>query len=159
MKRFHLLLLAFSALVGAPCEAQTLRVKLVNGRNGKDVGNTGINVWVGNERKDAVPVSINGEGVGELKLTSPEATTRVEAGSVHPTFPYAPQIRLQVGFALCQNVRQRYSWLQITPYSTNEWMRSGIVTANTCGTATARPEPGTLTIFVRPLTPWEKLNE
>ena len=47
----------------------------------------------------------------------------------------------------------------ITPYSTEDWTHTGIVTANTCGKAVAKPEPGVLKLFVRPLNFWEKLSE
>ena len=160
MKRLQSAILALSALTGAEGTAQTLNIKLLNGSDGKSIANASVNVWVGDQRKDAVPILIDSNGNGVLSLTSHEADVRVQAESVHPTtFPYAPEIRLQVGFALCQTTRQKYSWLQITPYSTDAWTRSGIVTANTCGDAKARTEPGVLTIFVRPLTFWEKLSE
>lgn len=160
MNRLYCSILAVFALTGAPGKAQTLRVRLLNGRSGKPIANTYVNVWVGDQRKDAVPVSINSNGDGTLSLTNSETDALVQAGSSHPTiFPYAPEVRLQVGFALCQSKRQTYSWLQITPYSTDEWTRTGIVTANTCGKAVANPEPGLLTIFVRPLTFWERLSE
>ena len=160
MKRLYSSILGLFALTGARGDAQTLNVRLLNGSNGKFIGNTYVNVWVGDQRKDAVPVPINSNGDGALSLTSREADLRAQAGSVHPTtLLYAPEIRLQVGFALCQTKRQKDSWLQITPYSTEQWTRSGIVTANTCGKAVAKPEPGVLTIYVRPLTFWEKLSE
>jgi hypothetical protein len=38
-------------------------------------------------------------------------------------------------------------------------LQQGIATPNTCGKATASPEPGDLIIFVRPLTWWEKLKQ
>lgn len=160
MKRLHSAILALFALTGAAGGAQTLNIKLLNGKSGKSIGNAYVNVWVGDQRKDAVPILIDSNGFGVLSLINHEAEVRVQAESVHPTtFPYASEIRLQVGFALCQTTRQKYSWLQITPYPTDAWTRSGIVTANTCGKAKAKPEPGVLTIFARPLTFWEQLSE
>lgn len=148
------------AVTCGPGDAQTLRVRLLDGSSGKSIQNAYVNVWVGDQRKEAVPVPIDNNGNGTLELTNREADVRVQAASTHPaTFLYAPEIRLQVGFALCQATRQKYSWLQITPYSTEDWVRTGIVTANTCGKAVAKPEPGLLTIFVRPLTFREKLSE
>lgn len=76
-----------------------------------------------------------------------------------PTFLYAPEIRVQVGFVLCQVTQKKFSWLQIKPYSSEDWIRTGIVTANTCGKAIAAPESGELTIFVRPLSFWEGISE
>ncbi len=159
MRLFRPAMMALFMLTGAASNCQTLRIKVVNGKSGTTIGNTYVNAWVGNRRKNAVPVPIDGSGNGSLFLTNLEEDVRVQAGSVHPTFLFAPQIRLQVGFVLCQTAQQKYSWLQITPYSTDEWVRTGIVTANTCGKPTAKPEPGTLTIFVRPLTLREKLSK
>lgn len=160
MKRLLCSIAALFALTNAAGQAQTLTVRLLYGRSGKPVANTYVNVWVGDQRKSAVPVSIDSNGYGVLSLTDGEAAARVQAGSIHLTmFPHAPEVRLQVGFALCQTTQQKYSWLQITPYSTDEWNRTGIVTANTCGKALAKPQPGVLTIFVRPLTFREGLSE
>lgn len=160
MKRLYSLSLALVALTGVSGNAQTLKVRLLNGISGKPIGNAYINVWVGDQRKDAVSVPIGSNGEGAFILTSREAEVRADAGSVHLTsFPYAPEIRLQVGFVLCQTMRPKYSWLQITPYSTDNWTHTGLVTANTCGKAVTKPEPGLLTVFVRPLTFWEKLSE
>ena len=160
MKRIYCSILTLFTLLGAPGKAQTLSVRLLNGRSGKPMANTYVNVWVGDQRKAAVPVLIGSNGSGALSLTDRETDVRVQAGSSPSTiFLYAPEVRLQVGFALCQTTRQKYSWLQITPYSTDQWTRTGIVTANTCGKAMAKPQPGVLTIFVRPLTFWEGLSE
>ena len=159
MRPFCPAIVTLFMLTGAASNSQTLRVKLVNGKSGTPVRDTSVNAWVGDQRKDAVPIPIDGSGNGSLLLTREEADLRVQARSVQPIFLYAPQIRFQVGFVLCQTAQQKYSWLKITPYSTDEWMRTGIVTANTCGKAKAKPEPGTLTIFVRPLTLWEGLSE
>jgi hypothetical protein len=160
VKRLCSAILAIFATSCASGNAQSLSVRLLNGSSGKPIGKAYVNIWVGDQRKDAVPVPIDNNGSGTFSLRSRDADVHVQAGSAHlPTFPYAPEIRLQVGFALCQNTRQKYSWLQITPYSTDDWTRTGVVTANACGKAVAKPEPGVLTIFVRPLTFWEKLSE
>lgn len=76
-----------------------------------------------------------------------------------PKFLYGPEIRVQIGFVLCNAAQKKFSWLQITPHPTGDWARTGIVTANTCGKAVAKPESGELTIFVRPLNFWERMNE
>lgn len=154
------MILALVATAGAIGNAQTLHVRLFNGSSGKPISNTYVNVWVGNERKEALPIPIDSTGNAVLRLTGSARDEGVQADSAHwPTFPYAPEIKIQAGFVLCQVKQQKYSWLRITPYSTEDWVRTGIVTANTCGKAVAKPEPGILTIFVRPLSFWEKLSE
>jgi hypothetical protein len=148
------------ASVGASGNAQTLHVRLLDGRSGKPIPKGGVNVWVGDHRKAAVPIPGDRNGIAKLSLTNNAGQVNVETGlSDQPTFFFAPEIRIQVGFVLCQAVQKKFSWLQITPYSTEDWTRTGIVTANTCGKAAAIPEPGELTIFVRPLNLWERMSE
>jgi hypothetical protein len=160
VKKFRYVLLVLVATAAAIGNAQTLRVRLLNGSSGKPISNSYVNVWVGDQRKEAIPISIDGSGNAVLMLTGSAAGGGVKAEPTHEaTFPYAPQIKIQAGFVLCQTKQQKYSWLQITPYSTEEWIRTGIVTANTCGKAVTKSEPGILTIFVRPLNFWEKLSE
>jgi len=160
MKRLWPLLLAIVAAVGATGNAQTLRVRLLDGRSGKPIAKGGVNVWVGDHRKAAVPIPGDRDGIAKLSLTNSAGQVNMEGGpSDLPTFLYAPEIRIQVGFVLCQAAKKKFSWFQITPYSTEDWTRTGIVTANTCGKAVAKPKPGELTIFVRPLNFWEGMSE
>ncbi len=160
MKRFWSVILAVFATVGASGNAQTLRVRLLNGRSGKPIANGYVNVWVGHQRKEALPIPIDRNGSANLRLASNDAKVGMEGGtSDSPTFLYASEIRIQVGFVLCQVAQKKFSWLQITPYSTEDWRHTGIVTANSCGNAVAKPEPGELTIFVRPLNFWERMGE
>jgi hypothetical protein len=160
MKRLCLLLLAVVAAVGATGNAQTLRVRLLDGRSGIPIAKGYVNVWVGDHRKAAVPIPGDQNGVARLSLTNDAEQVDIRGGpSDLPSFPYASEIRIQVGLVLCQAAQKKFSWLQITPYSTEGWTRTGIVTPNTCGKAVAKPEPGELTIFVRPLSFWERMSE
>lgn len=160
MRRFWPILLAVVAAVGTTGNAQTLRVRLLDGRSGKPIANGGVNVWVGDHRKAAVPISGDRNGVVKMSLTDNADQVRVEGElGDPPTFLYAPEIRIQVGIVLCQAPQQKFSWLQITPYPTGDWTRTGIVTANTCGKAVAKPKSGELTLFVRPLNLWERMSE
>ena len=160
MRRSWPVLLAVVAAVGSTGYAQTLSVRMLDGRSGKPIAEGSVNVWVGDHRKAAVPLLGDRDGKTELSLTNDAGQVKTDGGpSDRPTFLYAPEVRIQVGFVLCQAVRKKFSWLQITRYSTEDWARTGIVTANICGKATAKPQPGELTLFVRPLTFWEGLSE
>ena len=61
-------------------------------------------------------------------------------------------------YVLCESRTPDYSWLAIRTFSTAEVLQHGVVTANTCGKATASPQPAEIIIFVRPLTWWEKFK-
>lgn len=56
-----------------------------------------------------------------------------------------------VGYVPCWvNVNEnKYSWLSTTDFSTEDILQHGVVTANSCGKATASPKPGELVLFVR----------
>lgn len=45
--------------IGARIYAQTVQIKIVDGRSGKPIVGSCVNVWVGNERKDALAIPTN----------------------------------------------------------------------------------------------------
>ena len=79
-------------------------------------------------------------------------------GVINPVVKYGDTIGINTGYVLCQSHTSDYSWLARMDFSTEKVLQSGIVTANTCGKATASPKPGEVTLFVRPLTWWEKVK-
>ena len=56
-----LLLLTFGSAF--TLSAQTIEVKLIDGRNGHPIANSCVNVWVGNEQKDALAIPTDNDGV------------------------------------------------------------------------------------------------
>lgn len=148
-------------------QAQTVRVKLVDGRDGHAVTGTCVNLWVGEAQKWAISLPTDSFGVASIRLVAggTESPRRSRAagcgglGALHPVVRYAPDLRINVGFVLCQARRSDHSWLATQEFSTDKVLRSGIVTANFCGAARAAPMPGEIIIFVRPLHWWEKLRE
>ena len=160
VERIWPVLLAVFATVSATGNAQSLRIRLLDGRSGKPISNGGANVWVGENRKAGMPIPGDRNGIATLLLTDNAEQVNVDAGAnAPPTFLYAPEIRIQVGYVRCHAAQTKFSWLQITPYPSQEWTRTGIVTANTCGKAVAKPEPGELTLFVRPLNFRERMSQ
>jgi hypothetical protein len=71
---------------------------------------------------------------------------------IDPVVKYSDEIRINVGYVLCELRKSDFSWLAIRRFSTPQVLQHGVVTANTCGKATASPQPGEIIIFVRPLT-------
>jgi hypothetical protein len=161
---FAMLLLGTLAF---PLCAQTLKIKLVDGKSGHPLANTCVNVWIGDGRKSALSLPTSGDGVAILKLTSRPDEIDIHAqwpqcgplGLWNPTVIYAERARVQFGYVLCQESQGKSSWLLLHDFSTDEWVRQGIVTSNHCGKTTAPLQPGVLTIFVRSLTLWEKLMQ
>lgn len=148
-------------------QAQTIRIKLVNGRTGRAVAGTCVNVWVGNERKSAMAIPTGKDGVASLRLTDQDTEINSQNrwkecgdfGVTDPVVKYASSIRVNAPYVLCQVRQPDHTWLATQSFSTREVLGSGIVTANTCGKAKASPAPGEIVLFVRPLSWWEKLKE
>ena len=162
-----LLMLLSTCFWGTVAHAQGLRIKLVNGRNGHPIADSCVNVWVGNARKEAMAIPTDKDGVAGLHLTESDGEIDVhnrwkacgDFGVINPVVKYSDSFRVNAGYVLCQRRRPDQSWLSIEAFSTQEVLRSGVVTDNACGRANALPEPGELIMFVRPLTLSEKLKQ
>jgi hypothetical protein len=160
---FCLLLIAVSFGKGA--QAQSIQIKLVNGRNGRPIAGAHVNVWVGKERKWAMVIPMDKDGVASLVFTDKEGEVNVPRedgyGShvvTNPVVKYDEDLQINAPYVLCQPGTPDYSWLAIRHISTKQVVAQGIVTPNACGKATASQTPGELIIFVRPLTWWEKFK-
>ena len=156
-----------AALISAASLAQKIEIKLVNGRDGRPVSHAGVNVWAGDQRKEAMVLLTDSEGVARLTLTNKESDVDVrhdptQSGEhvvLNPTVLYPESLRINVGFVLCQPRGADWSWLWIKAFDTRKVLDQGVVGENTCGDTTASPKPGTITLFVRPLHWWESLKE
>lgn len=162
-----LFMVLFVSPLGMRLCAQTLRVRLVNGKNGHPMAGRCVNVWVGTERKDAMAIPTDKDGVASFHLAEggEEINTQNRSnacgyfGVIDPVVKYADSIRVNAGYVSCQPHTPNYSWLGMTTFPTQKVIQSGVVTGNTCGRAKASPEPGEIVLFVRPLTWWEKLKQ
>jgi hypothetical protein len=156
---------------GTVLRAQTIQIKIVNGQNGHPVVNRCMYVWVGNRSNPSsgplLETQTDKDGIVSLRLTREDGkisdeNQRVTCGLVGATAPvakYGDTVSIRAGYVLCQPHTPDYSWLAKADFSTEEVLQHGIATANTCGKATAAPTPGQVTLFVRPLTWWEKFKQ
>jgi hypothetical protein len=158
-------LLAFGSCRTA-LRGQTVEIKLVNGKTGRPIPGACVNVWVGNERKAALAVPTDEDGVAQLRLTDKDGEVDIQNrwrgcgdfGTIDPVVKYHDSLRINAGYVLCQSPAPGYSWLATMDLSMREVLGHGIATANTCGKAAAPPKPGEVIVFVRPLSWWEKLK-
>lgn len=146
--------------------AQTVEIKLVNGRSGRPMVHGCVNVGADHlDHMLAIPT--NGDGIARLRLTDNDAEINTQNhssecgdwGVIDPVVKYSDTIGVNAGYVLCMTRTPDYSWLARMSFSTKELLQHGIVTANTCGRANAPPKPGEVIIFVRPLTWWERLKQ
>jgi hypothetical protein len=162
-----LLTLLFVGSHGILLYAQTLQIKVIDGRNGRPLANTCVNVWVGNERKDPLAIPTDRNGIARLQLTENDAELNTahrskdcgDFGVISPVVKYKDSVKVNVGYVICEPHGTDFSWLEVKPFPTEQFIREGFVTANTCGSPMASARPGELVIFVRPLNWWEKLKQ
>lgn len=163
-----LFVLLFLALPGVSLFAQTLEIKLVDGRNGRPIvsASSYVNVWVGTQRKEAIAIPVDGKGVARIQLTLNPGEVNIpnskNSGSIvleHPIVMYDDSFQINAPYALCASGGSNYSWLRLAKFSTKEVLSRGYVSPNTCGKNTDSPRPGQLILFVRPLTWREKLKQ
>lgn len=156
-------------LCGVPLSAQEIKIKLVDGRNGRPMAGTAshVNVWVGAERKEAIAMPTDGNGVARFQLTLDSGKVNIpnpskDSGSIvvaNPVVEYNKSFRINVPYVLCGPGGSNYSWLKSLHFSTKQILEHGYVSPNTCGKMRASPKPGQVVLFVRPLTWWEKLKQ
>jgi len=164
MLRFLLLLTFSSAFT---LSAQTIEVKLIDGRNGHPIANSCVNVWVGNEQKDALAIPTDNDGVARLRLTDRDAEINTQNrwkqcgafGVINPVVRFESSVTINAGYVLCRPQETDYSWLALKNFPTKQILAEGVVSPNACGKHSASPVPGQVIIFVRPLSFWEKLKQ
>ena len=158
-------LLVMSAMSVA---AQTLEIKLVDGRNGRPMVGTSayVSVWVGRERKEAIAIPTDDHGVARLQLTLnpneeniPLSTGHGTIVEKHPVVKYDESFRINVPYVLCGAGEGSHSPVDLRNFSTKEVLDHGYTSGNTCGKVTATPQPGQVILFVRPLTFLEKMKQ
>lgn len=149
-------------------QAETIKIRLVNGRDGRPMVGTSsyVNVWVGTERKAAFVVPTDRKGVARIQLTQntgdvniPNSTNSGSNVVDHPIVKYDESFQINVPYVLCVSEGSNYSWLRLVNFSTKEILQHGYASPNICGKGTASPTPGQVILFVRPLTWREKFNE
>lgn len=163
-----MLMVLLVGLLGMCVHAQTIRIKVVNGKSGHPIAGACVNIGMGTKgNAAAMAIPTDKDGVASFRLTDDNATINTQTkwtacgyfGVVNPVVKYADSIRINIGYVSCQPHAPHYSWLLMMTFSTENLLRSGVVTANACGKATASPDPGEIVLFVRPLTFWEKLKQ
>lgn len=169
--RFGSLNLLATVLLTMPAmslAAQTLEIKLVNGKNGRPMVGTSayVNIWVGGERKEAIAIPMDDKGVARLQLTLnpnevnvPNSTGHGTIVANHPVVQYDESFRINVPYVVCGAGDGDRSPLGLKNFSTKDVLEHGYASANTCGKVTATPQPGQVVLFVRPLTFMEKMKQ
>jgi len=159
------------ALWGIALRSQAVEIKIVDGRNGRPIADKCMNVWVGNRSNPQsgplLETQTDANGIIRLRLVDEDGRLGAESqrlacgsqGIIDPVVKYGDTISIRTGYGSCQPHVRDYSWLTLRGLTTRQVIEQGIVMPNACGKATASPTPREATIFVRPLTWWEKLKQ
>lgn len=146
--------------------AQTINIRLVNGRSGTPVSHTCIDLGA-DHMNHMLAIPTDQDGIARFQMPDNQAEGQLGKRSIEcgdwgfadPVLRHADTFSIHVGFVLCQSPKSDYSWLERMTFSTSEVVQQGVVTPNSCGKSIAPRRPGEVTIFVRPLNFWEKLKE
>ena len=135
------LTLALLPAAHAQTTVDTIRVKVLNGRNGKPVKRAQATVDVYPKAKYEVPVKFTADQAGSFSLLvqhAGEISTRIE------------------GHEACQSLSKAARKLPPTQFPVAQIASVGVVSPNTCGRPPAAPQPGILTLYVRTPPWWER---
>jgi len=162
----------FFALCTTALCAQTIQIKLVDGKTGRLVGRACVGVWNRKDSQLPVYMSTDKDGVARLRLTQKDSEVDISynpklgcggTGTTNPVLKYEDTLAIySTGDhpscalpATMPNAR----WKETDPIRTNEVLQKGFVSANTCGKATASPQPGIVVLFVRPRNFHERVQD
>ena len=120
-------------------EGDTLIIRLLNGKTGKPVKNSVINVWL--EDTQVAALNPTTDSNGEIHLRTANAQRK--------TLRFLPGNSVDCRY-------QKGQLFEPVKFPIQEILSHGVVAPNLCGNATATPSPGLLVIFVRNLTLMEK---
>lgn len=166
-------LLLIAALVGLlvpTLHAQEIRIKVLNGRNGKPITKECLNIWVGTIDGPHLVAATDRDGVVVLQISDDKlvAGTGCEGWPVQTAWPTGSEAILVRGdyYIACQedakvvpNPAKPKFVSEILPlYPIRKILESGASSSNTCGKFRAKPKPGELIFFMRPMSFWEKMR-
>lgn len=169
-KKFLTLLLV--ALCAGALRAQTIQIKVVNGKNGRPVAGVCVGLW--NRKDTQLPVYIptDKDGIARVRLTQKDSDRDISynpqlgcggTGTINPVLKYddtlAPYSTGEHPSCAFPESMPNARWKETDSIPTKEVLQKGYVSANTCGKATASPQPGMVILFVRARNFHEKVQD
>jgi hypothetical protein len=167
-----LLALLLFALCAMPLSAQAIEVKLIDGKTGRPVAGACVGAWMKDASdRSSVDIPADKDGVARLRLTRKDSEIHISYnpklgcggdGAINPTLKYGETLAAystgdHPSCAFPESM-PRARWKELD-FSTQEVLQHGVVSANTCGKATASPQPGEVILFVRPRNFREKVQD
>jgi hypothetical protein len=166
-----LVLLLFASSATA-LRAQTIEIRLVNGKTGRPVAHGCVGAWMKDPSKQmSLYIPADTDGVARLRLTRNDSEVDVSynpklgcggTGAINPVLKYDDTLTTYTtganpSCAFPESMPNgRYKEMD---FPSKEVLQRGVVSANTCGKAAASPQPGVVILFVRPRNFWEKVQD
>lgn len=125
----------------------TIRIREVDGRSGRPIRRDTVGVYINHGKYPILgKLGEGGEATVVFRTVGKGSVISVSPGDYYDCRPtrYKP---FGVAYALGIS------------YSLRIVIQRGIVAENTCGSAEARAVPGTIVIFVKPLSLWQRLRQ
>jgi hypothetical protein len=168
MRRLFAITALFFVSCAVTLRAQTIQIKLVDGKTGHPVKNACMSLWPTVD----VLVRTDKEGVALLRFTNKDSEVNIPynlklwcgpTGAVNPTLKYDDTLTLHTGadYPSCAFPESMPDerMKDMDPISTKEIFQHGFASANTCGNVTGSPQPGEVILFVRPRNHQEKKHD
>jgi hypothetical protein len=166
-----LLALLFFASYATALRAQTIQIKLVNGKTGRPVAGACVGAWMMKDIRMSAFIPMDKDGVARLRLTHKDNEVDISynsklgcggTGAINPVLKYDDTLSTystgdHPSCAFSESVPNA-RWKEID-FSTKEVLQHGVISANTCGKVTASPQPGEVILFVRPRNFQEKVHD
>jgi hypothetical protein len=124
-----------------PSLPKTITIRLLDGRNGKPIRTDEVQIWIDQDQRHVLTVHAAPNGVATVEIPTGVSAVYVTARR-DGWYMYR-----------CDADESNHS-----AYSLEEIMKSGTVAANRCSHKTVAAESGRLTVFLRPLTFWDKMK-
>jgi hypothetical protein len=134
-----LFLLAALAIASSAIRAETIRIRTLDGRNGRPIPNENLQVWIDRQSGAALNLSMHKDGVADLEVS------RDSVIFVNSNYYFD-----------CRFTRTADP--SNSAYAVSEILKSGIVSTNACGKLNVEVRPGEFIFFVRPAHWWEGLR-
>ena len=163
--------LLFLASYATALHAQTIQIKLVDGKTGRPVAGVCVAARMMKDYRKSAEIPMDKDGVARLRLTQMENELDISYnsklgcggnGAINPVFKYAGSLTIGTNgdhpsCAFPESMpNARYKEID---FSTKDVLEHGVVSANTCSKVTASPQPGEIILFVRPRNFREKVKD
>lgn len=164
-----LALILFASCAAVLC-AQTIQIKLVDGKTGRPVAGACVGAWMKAKMPHYVVLHTDKDGVAELRLTQNDNEVDISynlklgcggTGAINPVLKYGDTVTTTTGdYPSCAfpESMPNARWKDLD-FSTSDVLDRGVVSANTCGKISALPQPGEVILFVRPRNFHEKVHD